>query len=98
VLNCVSSCKSADKLFHTQGPVTEKVLSSKVLCVRGTKHDCCVYSNKVLTVICSYKMRQKYIPVCVKMKPEIQTLTKLFVSCYCFEFLTKMTYDVSSGT
>ena len=38
VLNCVSSCKSAGKLFHTRGPVTERLLSLKVLCVHGTKH------------------------------------------------------------
>ena len=36
-LSCVSS-KSAGKLFNTRGPATEKLLSPKVLYVRGTKH------------------------------------------------------------
>ena len=30
--------RSAGKLFHTRGPVTEKLLSPKVLRVRGRKH------------------------------------------------------------
>jgi len=37
-LNHVSSHKSADKLFHIRGPVTESLLVPKVLCVHGTKH------------------------------------------------------------
>jgi len=28
--NCISSRKSAGKLFHTRGPATEKLLSPKV--------------------------------------------------------------------
>jgi len=36
--NCISSRKSAGKLFHTRGPATEKLLSPKVLWVRGRKH------------------------------------------------------------
>ena len=38
VLNCISSRRSAGKLFHTRGPATEKLLSPKVLWVRGRKH------------------------------------------------------------
>jgi len=37
--NCSSSRRSAGKLFHTRGPATEKLLSPKVLWVRGRKHD-----------------------------------------------------------
>ena len=37
-LNCISSRKSAGKLFHTRGPVTEKFLSPNILWVRGRKH------------------------------------------------------------
>jgi len=33
-LNCISSRRSAGKLFHTRGPATEKLLSPKVLLVR----------------------------------------------------------------
>ena len=36
--NCISSRRSAGKLFHTRGPATEKLLSPKVLWVRGRKH------------------------------------------------------------
>jgi len=38
--NYVFSRKSVGKLFHTQGPATEKLLSPKVLCVRGTNTSC----------------------------------------------------------
>jgi len=31
--NCISSRRSAGKLFHTRGPATEKLLSPKVLWV-----------------------------------------------------------------
>jgi len=37
-LNCISSRRAAGKLFHTRGPATEKLLSLKVLWVRGRKH------------------------------------------------------------
>ena len=37
-LNCISSRRSARKLIHTRGPATEKLLSPKVLWVRGRKH------------------------------------------------------------
>jgi len=30
-LNCISSRRSAGKLYHTRGPATEKLLSPKVL-------------------------------------------------------------------
>ena len=36
-LNCISSRRSAGKLFHKRGPATEKLLSQKVLRVRGRK-------------------------------------------------------------
>ena len=34
-----SSRKWAGRLFQTRGPVTAKLLSPNVLCVRGTAHD-----------------------------------------------------------
>ena len=37
-LTCISSRRSAGKLFHTRGPATGKLLSPKVLWVRGGKH------------------------------------------------------------
>jgi len=37
-LNCISSRRSAAKMFHTRGPATEKLLSPKVLWVRSRKH------------------------------------------------------------
>ena len=37
-LNCISSRRSAGKLLHPRGPATEKLLSPKVLWVRGRKH------------------------------------------------------------
>jgi len=42
--NCISSHRSAGKLFHRRGPAT-KLLSLKVLSVRGRKH--------VLSLMCS---------------------------------------------
>jgi len=35
--NCISRRRSAGKLFHTRSPATEKLLSPKVLWVRGRK-------------------------------------------------------------
>ena len=45
-LNCISTPRSAVKLFHTRGPATEKLLSPKVLWVRGRKHFPSANSNK----------------------------------------------------
>ena len=51
-LNCVSSRKFAGKLFLTQGPATQKLLSPKVLCVRGMKHVLSLAEQRLKILYC----------------------------------------------
>ena len=90
--NCISSRRSAGKLFHTRGPATEKLLSPKLLWVRcsrrpwSTQSECLAchkeimfYTAFVCLSVC-YKLTSSRTTdrIVVKILPEINLWTMNF--------------------
>jgi len=72
-LNCISSRRFAGKLFHTRGPATEKLLSPKVLWVRGRKHVSSVAERRFWRPrsTASWMSAARFLVVIVLQEPEL---------------------------